>query len=200
MAGTLEHHGILGQKWGVRRYQNKDGSLTAEGKRRAYNIRNIRKGYKYIDDINKIYDSLSDEEKFYLYPGGEGRKFIEDPGEIENVIYTVLEKYGDTPASFTQLYYDDRNGGMAEIATATDPRYRGRGLSTLGYEKVIKYMEKYGATKIKNLEVWINEANKPSTHVAEKVGLQLYDKDSAIIDGKKEVWNKYIYKNRNYKG
>ena len=32
----LEHHGILGQKWGIRRYQNKDGSLTAEGKRRVY--------------------------------------------------------------------------------------------------------------------------------------------------------------------
>lgn len=29
----LYHHGILGQKWGVRRYQNKDGSLTAEGKK-----------------------------------------------------------------------------------------------------------------------------------------------------------------------
>ena len=32
----LEHHGILGQKWGVRRFQNKDGSLTAVGKRRIY--------------------------------------------------------------------------------------------------------------------------------------------------------------------
>lgn len=31
----LEHHGILGQKWGVRRYQNKDGSLTEEGKKKA---------------------------------------------------------------------------------------------------------------------------------------------------------------------
>lgn len=27
----LEHHGILGQKWGVRRYQNEDGSYTKEG-------------------------------------------------------------------------------------------------------------------------------------------------------------------------
>ena len=30
----LQHHGILGQKWGVRRYQNKDGSLTSAGKKR----------------------------------------------------------------------------------------------------------------------------------------------------------------------
>lgn len=30
----LYHHGIKGQRWGVRRYQNKNGSLTNEGKNR----------------------------------------------------------------------------------------------------------------------------------------------------------------------
>jgi len=34
MDNYLYHHGILGQKWGVRRYQNEDGSLTAAGKKR----------------------------------------------------------------------------------------------------------------------------------------------------------------------
>ena len=33
----LSHHGILGQKWGIRRFQNKDGSLTNAGRRRYQN-------------------------------------------------------------------------------------------------------------------------------------------------------------------
>ena len=34
MSNDLRHHGIKGMKWGVRRYQNKDGSLTPAGKKR----------------------------------------------------------------------------------------------------------------------------------------------------------------------
>lgn len=36
MQNELCHWGVKGQKWGVRRYQNKDGSLTDAGKKRYY--------------------------------------------------------------------------------------------------------------------------------------------------------------------
>lgn len=43
----LCHHGVKGQKWGVRRYQNEDGSLTNAGRRRY--IKGMRKELKRLD-------------------------------------------------------------------------------------------------------------------------------------------------------
>ncbi len=34
MRNEIYHHGILGQKWGIRRFQNKDGTRTSAGKKR----------------------------------------------------------------------------------------------------------------------------------------------------------------------
>lgn len=38
----LSHHGILGMKWGIRRYQNADGSLTNAGKKRKGLVQTIK--------------------------------------------------------------------------------------------------------------------------------------------------------------
>lgn len=50
----LEHHGILGMKWGIRRYQNKDGTLTEAGKQRYQKLRdNVEAEKKYRDSAGK---------------------------------------------------------------------------------------------------------------------------------------------------
>ncbi len=38
----LTHHGIKGMRWGVRRYRNKDGSLTPAGKKRLKKLEDVR--------------------------------------------------------------------------------------------------------------------------------------------------------------
>lgn len=41
VSGELYHHGILGQKWGVRRFQNPDGTLTEAGRKRYGTVENF---------------------------------------------------------------------------------------------------------------------------------------------------------------
>lgn len=49
--GELYHHGIKGQKWGVRRFQNVDGSLTNAGKKR-YSSDELRSMAKQVGEYN----------------------------------------------------------------------------------------------------------------------------------------------------
>ena len=47
----LYHHGIRGQRWGIRRFQNEDGSLTSAGEKR------------YDESYNTEYHTSSYDEK-----------------------------------------------------------------------------------------------------------------------------------------
>jgi hypothetical protein len=56
----LYHWGIKGQKWGIRRYQNEDGSLTEEGLRR----------YAHVDPDSDEYKNKTEQEKSEIHRQG----------------------------------------------------------------------------------------------------------------------------------
>lgn len=71
----LQHHGILGMKWGVRRYQNKDGSLTAAGRKRVAKLdaeRETLTGKKSSDG-----DSAPKKRTLRDVPDDELKKMVE---------------------------------------------------------------------------------------------------------------------------
>ena len=98
----LVHHGIKSQQWGVRRYQNKDGSLTPEGRARYLARSNIIRNRDYTDDVNDIVRSMSNKEKDLLGQENHDEDWIDKSNEydiIANKAKTIIEKYKDYPVS-----------------------------------------------------------------------------------------------------
>ena len=71
----LAHHGVKGQKWGVRRYQNKDGSLTSDGKKKYHS--KLEKKRKRLSSYAR---DNSSEHKMLARTAREERKNIEKYG------------------------------------------------------------------------------------------------------------------------
>lgn len=118
MNNVLYHHGILGQKWGVRRYQNKDGSLTPEGKERYYknlasDIRDraasSRAYRKATDRMDKAYKEVRD---YWNLPEETRDKYVRQAADNAHL------KYGNDPLDqeereqyYRAYKYDDLDQG-----------------------------------------------------------------------------------------
>ena len=89
----LYHHGVKGQKWGVRRYQNPDGSLTPEGIQRYGNVKKFNKVrnkqiYSFKKDLNNrnglsvnLYNRASDKFNKQIHELNKRHENDDDYGE-----------------------------------------------------------------------------------------------------------------------
>lgn len=91
----LYHHGIKGMKWGVRRYQNKDGSLTAAGKkRRSADFANEAKSMS-TDELRRSINRMNLEKRYNDLTRGQSRAV-----KVANSI----EQVNNTASAGTKVY------------------------------------------------------------------------------------------------
>lgn len=88
----LAHYGTKGQKWGVRRFQNEDGSLTEAGKAR-YGVGDKKDWRRLNSDAKKDAKEYARAKAYYGEGAGNRRKFI-------NQIVSERSKDPDYKAAF----------------------------------------------------------------------------------------------------
>lgn len=112
----LYHHGVKGQRWGVRRYQNKDGTLNAAGLKRLQKLENKKQNlqktmhenhsrvsstlekyadasekYRQAKGLGKVKAGLNKLVAYDKYMGARERR-VEYNAEIQRQIASIIAK------------------------------------------------------------------------------------------------------------
>lgn len=100
---SLEHHGVKGQKWGVRRYQNADGSLTSAGKKR-YGVSSLsKKGVRIANSADRyIYNIEKQRSKTAMRRNKVREKIAKKYDKKINKLSENPEQHSDSIKALTK--------------------------------------------------------------------------------------------------
>lgn len=141
---VLEHHGIKGQKWGVRRYQNADGSLTPKGEAR------------YKKEVDKLYTKAAQQEnsnhaylKRWVNAYNQTAEYMNRKGIAD---YNSKHKPEDKDyESGMQNWFNEMMGKTYNDMLIKDIE------KNKNYQKAREIVDKYGMKSIKSVRQMVEE-------------------------------------------
>lgn len=145
----LYHHGIKGQKWGVRRFQNPDGSLTPAGQRRFRNLLDTDEKYKAA--VKESTKAANDE---YRYVKKSGRlKRGEDYKRVTQELYIDDENFKPIADKRYETWKKARDLGekhtkeMSKVARSSYNLF-----TTVGWDRTRQILKDYGNYRMSQIK------------------------------------------------
>jgi RimJ/RimL family protein N-acetyltransferase len=179
----LFHYGVKGMHWGIRRYQNADGTLTAEGKEHNRYRKQTINAYSTSKDVNDIIKSMNKDDRDKVLAGSDHYLNKE---EGSSVVKRIIKKVDGKPVAFFDLLEDGEELQLA-LGTRSGKKYRGKGYGSEVTKQAMDWVEKNKHKLKQKRIVWgVRKDNTASIRLAEKNGFK-YQKGS-----ENDGWVNYV--------
>lgn len=150
----IEHYGVPGMKWGVRRYRNKDGSLTAKGKIKAKRAFAEEDNARY-GTANKTVNRRKVAEKYSSYKTPKQKAADEKYHKSWNAYEKYVSNYGKTNRDIQRKYehdYDHTRRGKKLLKEFVDS-YNAREKAYTGEKWFWKYEKELAKASLKDYAI-----------------------------------------------
>ena len=137
----LMHYGVLGMKWGVRRYRNRDGSLTREGVIRSNRAFETEKSVKLNPESKKTEARRKVVAKYDKYKSDEQRKADDRANKAYDTYFEYVDNYRKSNKDVQTRYehdYDHTKRGKKLLKEVYNSREAQR-MAYIGEEWFWKY-------------------------------------------------------------